>query len=81
MARSKLILLALLPAIAMAGCAKRPVVVSQTVLPNLVVYSPEFQQEVAAELESCADCDATETMIGDYGNLRDAIREGGQPNG
>lgn len=71
MASSKLA--SVLCALALAGCAEARII-PVAVTPELITYTREQQQEVADELDACADCDMTETFITDYGKTREAIR-------
>lgn len=48
-----------------------------TPMPPLVTYSKETQQRAADELSKLPDDSAVVKMMGDYGNLREAIRKKG----
>jgi hypothetical protein len=62
-------------AIALAGCSTPSA--RATSLPPLVNYSKQFQKELLAEQPKVrACCPRAETVIKDYGKLRDMIRAG-----
>jgi hypothetical protein len=60
---------------ALAACVSTPTYTPRpTPLPPLVTYSKETQLRAADELSKLPEDSAIGKMIGDYGNLRKAIR-------
>ena len=63
--------LALPSAMYLSACAT---VVSEPLCPPLAVYSQDFQNQAADELDALPEGSAVVSLIEDYGQLRDRIR-------
>ncbi len=67
-------ILSLFMMVFLVSCATQKQVRTLYVAPEIKDYGQEEQKQAAKEIETCKNCSTIVRWIGDYGQLREAIR-------